>query len=146
MFAELLSYDMPTSGMTTRDSRAFYLWYIASKFWTARRARHLVCHPACQLLEMLGAYGYAHGVDVQVHHKNYERVGNELESDLLTLCRNCHARYHDKIDVPVWAVVCDGDKPLMGSPKVNLAQLTIANPSTVEKDSRGHPNLPVVLL
>jgi hypothetical protein len=32
----------------------------------------------------------------QVHHLNYKRVGCELDSDLVTLCRDCHKKEHGK--------------------------------------------------
>ena len=31
----------------------------------------------------------------EVHHKTYERLGNEPLSDLVSLCRNCHQNVHD---------------------------------------------------
>ena len=34
-------------------------------------------------------------INLQVHHITYERLGNELMGDLITLCRNCHKRLHD---------------------------------------------------
>jgi hypothetical protein len=32
--------------------------------------------------------------EIQVHHRTYERWGNELVSDLLALCRTCHCLFH----------------------------------------------------
>lgn len=32
--------------------------------------------------------------DLQVHHRTYERVGNEHMEDLVVLCGRCHARHH----------------------------------------------------
>lgn len=34
---------------------------------------------------------------LEVHHKTYERVGEEYESDLIVLCHNCHAKFHNKL-------------------------------------------------
>ena len=34
---------------------------------------------------------------LNVHHKTYERKGNELPEDLIVLCENCHGKFHDKI-------------------------------------------------
>jgi 5-methylcytosine-specific restriction endonuclease McrA len=31
---------------------------------------------------------------LQVHHKNYDRVGRELLSDVEVLCFNCHSKQH----------------------------------------------------
>lgn len=35
--------------------------------------------------------------ELGVHHKTYERFGNELPEDLITLCRECHAAITDSI-------------------------------------------------
>jgi 5-methylcytosine-specific restriction endonuclease McrA len=32
---------------------------------------------------------------LQVHHKTYERLGNETLDDLVCLCRDCHRKKHD---------------------------------------------------
>lgn len=102
-FEELLKMPVPTSGMLLFQKKAFYRWYIRTKFWMDRRSKHIVAHPTCQLEEVLGTFSYAHEGALQVHHRNYERVGNEMETDLLTLCRHCHARFHEKIVIPTWA-------------------------------------------
>jgi 5-methylcytosine-specific restriction endonuclease McrA len=31
---------------------------------------------------------------LQVHHLTYERLGRELDTDLVVLCRQCHANEH----------------------------------------------------
>lgn len=33
--------------------------------------------------------------NIQVHHKNYNNIGNEKATDLITLCYNCHLKYHN---------------------------------------------------
>ncbi len=33
---------------------------------------------------------------LQVHHKSYERLGHELDSDLEVLCENCHRGHHER--------------------------------------------------
>jgi hypothetical protein len=35
--------------------------------------------------------------NLNVHHLNYDRIGNELESDLIVLCKWCHNLRHCKI-------------------------------------------------
>ena len=35
---------------------------------------------------------------LEVHHRTYERRGHELPEDLIVLCKNCHAKHHDKLD------------------------------------------------
>jgi 5-methylcytosine-specific restriction endonuclease McrA len=32
----------------------------------------------------------------EVHHLTYDRLGFELDSDLVTLCRSCHEARHEK--------------------------------------------------
>lgn len=34
---------------------------------------------------------------MNVHHKTYERLGEEQLNDLIVLCQDCHAKFHDKI-------------------------------------------------
>jgi 5-methylcytosine-specific restriction endonuclease McrA len=34
---------------------------------------------------------------LQVHHNNYECLGNEGYSDMIALCDQCHARHHGKL-------------------------------------------------
>ncbi len=34
--------------------------------------------------------------NLQAHHNTYERVGRELETDLVPLCLTCHQRHHGK--------------------------------------------------
>lgn len=35
---------------------------------------------------------------LNVHHRTYERRGNELPTDLIVLCKNCHMKFHDILD------------------------------------------------
>lgn len=34
--------------------------------------------------------------NIQTHHRIYERLGDELDSDLTVLCDECHSKIHDK--------------------------------------------------
>lgn len=34
---------------------------------------------------------------LHVHHRTYERRGYEDDKDLIVLCENCHAKFHDKL-------------------------------------------------
>ena len=38
--------------------------------------------------------------NLDVHHINYERLGQELPCDLASLCRGCHSRMHKPYDSP----------------------------------------------
>ncbi|MDU5111970.1 MAG: HNH endonuclease signature motif containing protein [Clostridium sp.] len=35
--------------------------------------------------------------NLNVHHNTYENIGNEDLKDLVVLCRECHAKFHDKL-------------------------------------------------
>ena len=67
-----------------------YREYIHSKEWQAKasnikRIRGYTC-------ELCGASG--HGIVLHAHHKTYERLGDELESDIMVLCSSCHMAFH----------------------------------------------------
>jgi len=34
--------------------------------------------------------------ELHTHHRTYGRLGQELAGDLIVLCANCHAKFHDK--------------------------------------------------
>ena len=38
--------------------------------------------------------------NLHVHHKHYANIYNEQLNDLVTLCQDCHGRFHDKIQPP----------------------------------------------
>ena len=69
--------------------RTNYYRYIASDFWKAKAniARRQADY-RCQLCN--------NDKHLHVHHRTYERLGKELSSDLITLCSNCHEKFHDK--------------------------------------------------
>lgn len=33
--------------------------------------------------------------ELHVHHSTYERLGCEAGNDLITLCKNCHSKFHN---------------------------------------------------
>jgi hypothetical protein len=41
-----------------------------------------------------------HPLKLQIHHKTYERLFNERESDLIIVCRICHMKEHGLIKEP----------------------------------------------
>lgn len=62
--------------------------YLESDHWKRRRARAvLLAEWACQLCKSTK--------DLQVHHNTYERLGGELDSDLIVLCGYHHKWYHE---------------------------------------------------
>ena len=74
--------------------RTAYWWkeyetYLKSPKWKIRREQILTkCEGICSVCGDAPA--------TQVHHLTYDRVGEELESDLVGLCKPCHDKIHDK--------------------------------------------------
>jgi 5-methylcytosine-specific restriction endonuclease McrA len=66
-----------------RSRRAYYHAYLHSDAWRRRRRAALKraghCCQVCNGHEQL-----------QVHHRTYERLGNEKPGDLTVLCDVCH--------------------------------------------------------
>jgi 5-methylcytosine-specific restriction endonuclease McrA len=74
----------------TRDSlRAMpYKDYLLTKEWRIIRTRKLESVGyACQVCNRSG-------VQLDVHHRTYERRGAELDTDLTVLCHACHNLFH----------------------------------------------------
>jgi len=65
------------------QARDFYLAYLNSPAWRARRSRKL--QDAGWRCERCAAKR-----ELQVHHRSYERLGAEWDSDLEVLCVDCH--------------------------------------------------------
>lgn len=64
-----------------------YRLYLRSETWQRKREAALQrAGSRCQLCNSTG--------NLQVHHRTYERVGRELDSDLTVLCGGCHKRFH----------------------------------------------------
>lgn len=79
-------------GWRRADGSVIYEAYIQSKAWRKRRAEFLdnagrVCN-VCRSTE-----------HIQVHHRTYVNLGNELDRDLQALCKFCHENEHEgKVD------------------------------------------------
>lgn len=69
-----------------------YRDYLQSAHWLALadETRRLAGH-RCQVCNS--------GGELHVHHRTYERIGQEFQSDLVALCADCHALFHGKRDV-----------------------------------------------
>ena len=67
--------------------RMTYAEYIASSAWDTRRRQRLEkdAH-RCQ--------GCGSEDGLHVHHRTYDRLGNELPRDLITVCEVCHGFIH----------------------------------------------------
>lgn len=74
---------------TTSARRAEYQAYLRTPEWQARRQ--------VALAAALNRCQVCNGAErLDVHHRTYERIFNELPTDLTVLCRNCHSLYHGK--------------------------------------------------
>ena len=70
--------------------RAEYDAYLASDAWGARRSIVLArARSICECCEYYSA--------TQVHHKIYERIGQELDTDLMAVCNFCHDLLHGRV-------------------------------------------------
>jgi hypothetical protein len=64
-----------------------YRTYLESDAWKRRRSVALSeAGHRCQVCNREG--------QLDVHHRTYERLGNELPQDLVVLCRECHQLFH----------------------------------------------------
>lgn len=69
-----------------------YQEYLASPEWAETRRRALKrCGFRCQLCNREG--------QLNVHHRTYERRGNEKNEDLIVLCRECHKTFHQEMSI-----------------------------------------------
>lgn len=79
-----------TQGANAKFKAWLYNMYLLSYAWRNKRGqRRAIDGDRCQ--------GFmCFRVDhLQVHHKTYERIGDEdVENDLITLCDRCHASEH----------------------------------------------------
>lgn len=67
-----------------------YKEYLQTDHWLSLRYQTLkIAGFRCQLCNKSGS--------LQVHHRTYERRGSEEVSDLISLCPDCHAKFHDKL-------------------------------------------------
>lgn len=68
-----------------------YANYLQSKHWKGVRQTALErAENRCQLCNKKGK--------LHVHHRTYENLGQEKDSDLIVLCGSCHAKFHDIIN------------------------------------------------
>ncbi len=70
-----------------------YEAYLKSDVWKKRRRQALEADGfRCRICDS--------GMDLNVHHRSYDRLGSEAPMDLITLCRQCHAVFHGKNSAP----------------------------------------------
>ena len=67
--------------------RESYKDYLQTKLWKTIRSRALKnADFSCQICKSTNR--------LQVHHNTYERLGSELNSDMIVVCDNCHRMIH----------------------------------------------------
>jgi 5-methylcytosine-specific restriction endonuclease McrA len=71
-----------------------YKKYLRTPEWRRTRAAALLrAGNACSL-------DVTHTDELEVHHRTYDRLGAELPSDLVVLCRSCHRLHHQEYGRP----------------------------------------------
>ena len=68
-----------------------YSEYLRSREWQATRKR---------VLRWAGAHCqdcHKRAKPLEVHHLSYARRGEELATDLIAVCRDCHQKRHNKL-------------------------------------------------
>ena len=80
--------DIPAQNEDEDVGEWYHNKYLKSAYWVSRRERALKQdgYKCC----MCGATS-----NLNVHHRSYERLGAESDSDLMVLCRDCHMVMHD---------------------------------------------------
>lgn len=90
--ARSMARDVAVRNARVRNDSAFWRWYdgyLSSAEW--RERRRLVLDRAGGQCEGCGLTKAT-----QVHHLTYERVGNEMLFDLVSVCESCHNAIHRK--------------------------------------------------
>jgi hypothetical protein len=71
-----------------------YQQYLDSESWDTRKYLYELDHPKrCSFC--------ASKEKVDLHHRSYENLGNELDEDLVWLCRDHHREYHETGQMPI---------------------------------------------
>lgn len=65
--------------------------YLKSKHWLIVRNSIITPNTECAVCGEKNTH-------LQLHHKTYERIGNESVNDLIPLCENCHKLVHKAED------------------------------------------------
>jgi hypothetical protein len=71
----------------TVQRKSKYSRYLRSPWWRERRQKALA-HAGNRCEKCQTTYR------LEVHHRNYARLGEELDTDLEVLCHDCHADHH----------------------------------------------------
>jgi hypothetical protein len=94
----MTQFEIAPSGSIRRDQQVKaltaikYSEFLGTRYWITVRDYKL--HKSGHKCGMCGSRK-----NLNVHHTTYEHHGNEHDylDDLIVLCRNCHAKFHDKL-------------------------------------------------
>lgn len=86
--------DQPAAGRLAELRAMPYHDFLRSPEWRQTRAAALLrADNRCSL-------DITHTEDLDVHHRTYERLGAELSTDVVVLCRSCHELHHQQYGRP----------------------------------------------
>lgn len=74
--------------------KSAYKKYVRLDCWALRRNDYLKKYSYCEACGRATDYIGGGRLPLQVHHLSYERLGMELDSDLLAVCESCHRALH----------------------------------------------------
>lgn len=87
-------WDFSRNPNSQKSARKLYEEYRRSDHWQATRRQSLErAKYRCQICN-------TGEVQLDVHHRTYERLGAELPEDLFVLCHNCHQLYETNCRIP----------------------------------------------
>lgn len=73
-----------------KNSPSWYIDYLNSDSWNERKKRWLDFWKKCCVCANIN--------NLDVHHNDYSRLGDERQNDCVVLCRSCHNLFHEKND------------------------------------------------
>jgi 5-methylcytosine-specific restriction endonuclease McrA len=86
------------------DMAVDYAEYIQTYHWLQVAEETRMHRPHCEVCGMNRQWSrYFWGVDLNVHHKTYENLGNEKPEDLEVLCVRCHSERHNLKPPPIFS-------------------------------------------
>lgn len=84
-------FDALLIGLFRPRRRVNYYEYIKSPAWKKKAdAAKKAAGDRCQI-----CYRHKSEVQLDAHHRTYERLGHELPTDITVLCHDCHKLYEE---------------------------------------------------
>jgi hypothetical protein len=85
-----LGYGLETAALRWLAARSRKYYYQTDHWRRLRRLAISRWQGRCALCNSSSG-------EMNVHHRHYQSLGAEVESDLILLCRMCHARHHGQL-------------------------------------------------